>query len=263
MSDNNIEINTEATDLENPAIDGQVEESNEVLETTAEEEFDLFDYTQFADNKVKLQVNGEEIVVPLAEALSGYQRQADYTRKTQELSEQKKQIQFAAAIQESLDKDPVGTLQMLQQAYGIDMTLEADAEDEWMDPSEQRVRDLEARLVAFEQQKAMDDLQKTLDSLQVKYGDDFNPDEVVAKALAQGSTDLEAVFKQIAFDKVYAEAQASKKKTTEEAVRTQAKREAAIVSGGTSAKGTAPIKPDAPKSVFEAYESAKKTLGIN
>jgi hypothetical protein len=261
MSDN-IEINTNDTDLESPVEDGQVEESNEVLETPEEEDFELFDYTQFSDNKVKLQVNGEEIVVPLSEALAGYQRQADYTRKTQELSEQKKQIQFAAAIQESLDNDPAGTLQMLQQAYGLDTNQNLGLDDEWLDPAEQRVQDLEARLMAFEQQRAMDDLQKTLDSLQVKYGDDFSPDEVVAKALAQGSTDLEAIFKQIAFDKVYAEAKAGKKKVVEETTRTQAKREAAIVSGGTSAKGTAPIKPDQPKSVFEAYEAAKRTLGI-
>lgn len=258
-------ISNEILAEEAPALEGegQLQEVTDVVEALTEEQIELLPVDEFGDKYVTVTISGEEVRVPLKEALAGYQRQADYTRKTQELSEQKKQIQFAAAIQESLDKDPVGTLQMLQQAYGIDTTPEADAEDEWLDPSEQRVRDLEARLIAFEQQRAMEDLQKTLDSLQVKYGDDFNPDEVVAKALAQGSTDLEAVFKQIAFDKVYAEAQASKKKTAEEAVRTQAKREAAIVSGGTSAKGTAPIKPDAPKSVFEAYESAKKTLGIN
>jgi hypothetical protein len=101
MSENDIEINANDTDLENPAIDGQVEESFEVADAQAEEEIELFDYTQFADNKVKLQVDGEEVIVPLAEAIAGYQRQADYTRKTQELSEQRKQAHFGVALQQA------------------------------------------------------------------------------------------------------------------------------------------------------------------
>jgi hypothetical protein len=260
MSENNIEINANDTDLENPVVDGQVEESIQVAEAPAEEEVDLFDYTQFADNKVKLQVDGEEIIVPLAEAIAGYQRQADYTRKTQEVSEQRKQAQFGVALQQALEDDPVGTLQMLQQHYGT--TIQEPVEDEWLDPAEQQIRQLEQRIASFEQQKAMEDLQRTIDSLQAKYGDDFDAEEVVAKAYATGQDNLEAVFKQIAFDKVYSEAQSTKKKLSEESARTQAKREAAIVSGGSTAK-TTPIKSEAPKSVFDAYEQAKRTLGIS
>lgn len=259
MSENNIEINANDTDLENPVEDGQVEESNEVAEAPAEEELDLFDYTQFADNKVRLQVDGEEVIIPLAEAIAGYQRQADYTRKTQELSDQRKQVQFGAALQQALEDDPAGTLQMLQQHYG---TQQETLEEEWFDPADQHIRQLEQRIAAFEQAKAMEDLQKTIDSLQNKYGEDFDPEEVVAKAYATGQSDLEAVFKQIAFDKVYSEAQTSKKKLADESARTQAKRDAAIVSGGNSAKSTTPIKSEAPKSVYEAYEQARKTLGI-
>lgn len=40
--------------------------------------------------KVKAKVDGEEVEVTLAEALNGYQRTADYTRKTTELAEQRK-----------------------------------------------------------------------------------------------------------------------------------------------------------------------------
>jgi len=260
MSENDIEINANDTDLENPAIDGQVEESFEVADAPAEEEIELFDYTQFADNKVKLQVDGEEVIVPLAEAIAGYQRQADYTRKTQELSEQRKQAHFGVALQQALEEDPSGTLQMLQEHYGAVQTSE---DDEWLDPAEQHLRQLEQRISSFEQARAMEELERTVDSLQTKYGDEFDPEEVVAKALAQGSSDLEAVFKQIAFDKVYAQAQVGKKKLAEESTRTQAKREAAIVSGGNSAKTTSPIKSDAPKSVYEAYEAAKRQLNLN
>jgi len=43
--------------------------------------------------KYKVIVQGEVQYVPLEELIKGYQRQSDYTRKTQKLSEEKKQLQ--------------------------------------------------------------------------------------------------------------------------------------------------------------------------
>ena len=247
-----------STEVIDPIVeDGQVEELGEA---GVIEEPDFFDYTEVADKVVKLQVNGEEVTVPLQEALAGYQRQADYTRKTQELSEQRKQVEFAATLAQSLQEDPVGTLQALQQHYGV--ATQPEVEDEWMDPAEKQMRQLEQRIAAFEQQKAMDELTRTIDKLQSKYGEDFNPDEVVAKAIATGVTDLEAVFKQITFDKVYSKASEASKKLAEEQARVQAKRSATIVSTGTSSKGGSPVATTAPKTVFEAFEQAKKGLGL-
>ena len=53
----------------------------------------------YANHVVRVKLDGEELQVPLSEALAGYQRQADYTRKTQELAEQRNQMQYAATIQ--------------------------------------------------------------------------------------------------------------------------------------------------------------------
>lgn len=259
----NEEINNDAsasTEVIDPIVeDGQVEELGEA---SVIEEPDFFDYTDVADKVVKIQVNGEEVTVPLQEALAGYQRQADYTRKTQELSEQRKQVEFAATLAQSLQEDPAGTLQALQQHYGVGTIQAIPEEDEWIDPAEKQMRQLEQRIAAFEQSKAMDELTKTIDKLQSKYGEDFNPDEVVAKAIATGVTDLEAVFKQIAFDKVYSKASESSKKLAEEQARVQAKRSATIVSTGTSSKGGSPATTAQPKTVFEAFEQAKKGLGL-
>lgn len=256
MSDINNDASA-STEVIDPIIeDGQVEELGEA---GVIEEPDFFDYTDVADKVVKIQVNGEEVTVPLQEALAGYQRQADYTRKTQELSEQKKQVQYASALQEALQNDPAATLQLLQQQYGLGVQPE---EEEWMDPAEKQFRSLEQRIAAFESQKALDELQKTIDKLQSKYGEDFNPDEVVATALATGSTDLEAVFKQVTFDKVYSKASESSKKLADEQARVQAKRSATIVSTGSSSKGGSPATTTQPKTVFEAFEQAKKGLGL-
>jgi hypothetical protein len=259
----NEEINNDAsasTEVIDPIIeDGQVEELGEA---GVIEEPDFFDYTDVADKVVKIQVNGEEVTVPLQEALAGYQRQADYTRKTQELSEQRKQVEFAATLAQSLQEDPAGTLQALQQHYGVGTVTTTPEEEEWLDPAEKQMRQLEQRIQAFEQSKAMDDLKRTIDTLQSKYGEDFNSDEVVAKAIATGMTDLEAVFKQVAFDKIYSKASESSKKLADEQARVQAKRSATIVSTGASSKGGNPAATTAPKTVFEAFEQAKKGLGL-
>ena len=256
MTDNN-ETNALVDD---PTQAGQVENADNAGVEEAQAEPELFDIANFADKAVKVQVDGQEITIPLQEAIAGYQRQADYTRKTQELSEQRKQVQFAATLADALEKDPATTLQMLQRHYNLG--VQAPQEDEYLDPTEKQLRLMEQRIAAFEQKQAMDELTKTVESLQGKYGDDFNADEVVAKALTIGTTDLEAVFKQIAFDKVYSKATEASKKLTEDQTRKQAKREAAIISSASSAKsGSAPVTAK-PATVFEAFEQAKKTLNL-
>jgi hypothetical protein len=91
--------------------------------------------------------------VPLKEALAGYQRQADYTRKTQELSEQRKQVQFGTALQEALQNNPGDTLELLKQHYGLNE--QQPSEDElYLDPAEKQFRQLDGRLKAFEQDRA-------------------------------------------------------------------------------------------------------------
>jgi len=250
------EIDASVDDAAEP-VEGQSEEATEALVETPEAAQELFDFTEVADKMVRLQVDGQEVLVPVKEALAGYQRQADYTRKTQEISEQRKQLEYAKALQEALQNDPHNTLRLLNQQYNTQLPLEG--EDEYLDPQAKQVKDLEKRLVAFEQKQAMDELTRTIDSLQSKYGDDFNADEVVAKALATGQTDLESVFKQMAFDKVYSKASESQKKLAEETNRVQAKKAAQVVSSASTAKPTV-TAPARPKSIIEAYQQAKDAL---
>ena len=59
------------------------EEDSEEADNRAEEGEDLYAVT----------INGEEHTIPLDELLKGYSRHSDYTRKTQELSEQRRNIE--------------------------------------------------------------------------------------------------------------------------------------------------------------------------
>lgn len=251
-------------DASNPTdFGGQVD--IEVGEPDTGETRSYFNWDDYADEVVKLPVGGEDVEVPLKEALSGYQRQADYTRKTQELAEQRREMQFASALQQALDKNPAETLAMLQQHYGLVGEQEA-VEDEYLDPWEKEYRTLDSRIRAFEEQQAMQQLENTVQSLQQRYGSEFDADEVIAHALATGSTDLESVYKQIAFDRLYQSVRSTnnvaKQQQLDEEKIVEAKRQAAVVSGGASA-ASASHDNAAITSLRDAYAVAKQQLGIS
>ena len=245
-------------------VEGQPQEVTDAVEALTEEQIDLLPVDEFGDKYVSVTVAGEEVRVPLKEALSGYQRQADYTRKTQELSEQRRQVQFGAALQEALQNDPQGTLALLSQHYGTAQTP-SEEEDLYADPVEKQYKQLEQRVQAFEKAKAMDELEKTVQNLQNRYGSDFDANEVISKALILGSSDLEAVYKTIAFDKVYEDARAVRalreKKEQEHAQVAQAKRQASVVSGGASSS-SADVSAKPITSLRDAFEAAKRVHSV-
>jgi hypothetical protein len=111
----------------------------------------------------------------------------------------------------------------------------------------------------------LSELERKVQSLQNRYGEDFDANEVVAKALATGSTDLESVYKQIAFDRLYDQSLSARQqiaKRDEEKVKvTEAKRQAAVVSSGTTSK-TADVSAKPITSLRDAFEAAKRQLSV-
>ena len=82
----------------------EVEEAEEESEETeGEEEEELYAVT----------VNGEEVAVSLDELLSGYSRQSDYTRKTQEIATDRKEME---ALQQQYNSE-VQQIQQERQQY--------------------------------------------------------------------------------------------------------------------------------------------------
>ena len=79
----------------------EVEEESE--ETEGEEEEELYAVT----------VNGEEVAVSLDELLSGYSRQSDYTRKTQEIANDRKEME---SLQQQYNSE-IAQIQQERQQY--------------------------------------------------------------------------------------------------------------------------------------------------
>lgn len=87
------EDDDEAEDFDEP-----LEDDEDEFEDDEEEEFDdeEGDEPELDDTRAyKVTVDGEEVEVTLGELLNGYSRQSDYTRKTQALADQRRQVEQA------------------------------------------------------------------------------------------------------------------------------------------------------------------------
>lgn len=104
------------------AIDESEEFDPEVADYEEDQTDDDAGESEFEEDVYTVRVNGQDVDVSLDEALKGYTREADYTQKTQQLAEQRKQFEaeqselLAERAQTSQLRDAYAqTLQQLEQ----------------------------------------------------------------------------------------------------------------------------------------------------
>ncbi len=207
-----------------------------------------------------VKVDGVEEQVSLDELRDGYQRQADYTRKTQELASERGRLQQAEAIVNSLEADPAGTLAALGDAFGVGGTAAqpTGSVDPWdePDPSEQRIASLEARLADQDRLQRRQQVEKQVDQLKEIYGD-FNAPELYQHALTHKIGNLEAALTHMRYNDVAAKAS----KLEQDKERTEAKRGASVVEpSGSKQAGSATEPVKMVSSIREAFMDAKRSL---
>ena len=145
----------------------------------AEEDAGEQDDASFDLLSATVEVDGEEITVE--ELKRGNLRQRDYTRKTQELAEARKQLeanyeeiqreraqyaQMLPALQERLQQ-PVEQEPDWDTLYDTDPTMAAKAERQWRKQQEERAAQLQA--VEAERQRMMGLEQQRLEQMQARY----------------------------------------------------------------------------------------------
>lgn len=275
MEENEIGFEEAAMPEADPILDdGQVEPQGDIAP-----EPNYLDVDQYGEFYAKVKVDGEEMDVPVKEALQGYQRQADYTRKTQELSQRADQVQFWETVDRAMQADPQATLEFLQNQYGIGQaqvaanTAYSEPEDDWFtDPSEKRIAQLENQLQNvqqhFEQQQASQLLDRVVGDLQQRYGEDFNPKDVISEAVRRNISDpraLESIYKEMAFDRMMTRNQAeadvrARRASQDQARQTAAQDAASTVSAGSGSRAAvqAPTPATRPRTIQEAWELAKQ-----
>ncbi len=255
------------------------EQTTDQLETPAREYLDL---DEVADRYVKVTVDGEELDVPISELRNGYSRQADYTRKTQELAAQREQAQYGVTLMKALQSAPEETIRLLARQHGLtlaeqqqlrDQAEQLQPEDEFQDPYERRVVQLERRLQEREQQelqaRADAQLRGAIGGLQSRYqADEATVREVVQTALQMnaGPEAFDMIYRGIMFDRTQQQQrQAQQRRVTEDQQRQTAAQQASVATGaGPSASGAGappPVKKEF-RNYREAIEASFDELGV-
>jgi len=113
-----VEETEEAEEVEEEAPEEEEEEGQAEEETEEEVEEEEFDVVAEEDLKYTIKVDGEELEVGIDELKNGYQRQADYTRKSQALAEQRKETEAILSERQKLEQERqmyANGLQMLRE----------------------------------------------------------------------------------------------------------------------------------------------------
>lgn len=200
--------------------------------------------------------------ITLDEARSGYLRQSDYTRKTQELAEMRSRLAEAEAITAALQQNPAETIAALQEAFGVGGSQDADSYED-LDPEMARIVALEQKIAAQEQAATQAAIEAEIGGLHQQYGD-FDETELFAHAIKGGFPNLRAAYADMNFGSLQAQLEQLTAKQREEEQRLAAKRQAAnVVHNGSSRAGaTSSAQPEQYGSLREAYLAAKKSLGV-
>ena len=207
-----------------------------------------------------IKADGEEQQVTLEELQNGYQRQADYTRKTQEVAAEKERLQQAEAIVSALEYDPHGTLQTLARSYNVDYGTPQQSQNnddyEEADPVQSKISELENKIAKQEQTQRVQQVEREVKTLQEKYGE-FDRQELLNHALKNGIPNLEAAYTHLRFNEVKSTAD----KLSQEQEITNKKREAAVVTpGGSTQQGTETEPTPKVTSLRDAFALAKQQL---
>jgi hypothetical protein len=269
------------------AVGEEAVEASQPIDAPVEPEYDYFDPTEVGDKYVKVKVDGEEISVPLNEALQGYQRQADYTKKTQDLASQRQEAENALRLAQSIQANPGLTMQVLASQAGLSVEqflnltpaqqqqAAAEAEPEYSDPFERALAEERQARIALqnkiEQREADEILYRAIGGLQQQLGaTEEDVRAVVGQALQMGVGPemFPMIYQSQQYQKSLAVQQAQTQSQQQTAAAEQQRQAAAraaaqVVGSGSGVIGTTPVQvAGQPMTAAEAAAAALESLGV-
>lgn len=234
------------------------------------------------DNRwVRTKINGEDVEVPYSEAIRGYSRTEDYTRKTTEAARMREEADYGLRLQQALESNPELTLQILAQQHGLSLAQQqaaaAEAEPEFDDPLEKALHTERQAREALEQRISQREADQALELAVNGLRSEFNASdddirEVIGTAYKTGVPIemLPMIYQANAFQKLTARVQAVRAQQAEAAAkeqqRTVAKAEASSIisnGSGTSTGGlTSVVDPNGRMTIREAALAALAEHGL-
>ena len=147
-----------------------------------------------------VKVDGQEVQVSREELVNGYQRQADYTRKSQQVAADRRRLADAELLMSKLDENPMATIQVLMQHYGVDYGEGEDGEPQITGPTPEQIqlRELQQWQAGELQRQREAAVDAELDRLHREYGD-FEHEDLFGFALDHNVRDLETALRAMTF----------------------------------------------------------------
>ena len=230
--------------------DAEVEasEPSEAVEPPSRQYVEIDD----PDNRYeRVKVDGEDVEVPYSELVKGYSREADYTRKTQALAQQRQEAEFGLRLQQALASNPQLTLQILAQQHGLSLAeaqaqvAQVEEEDAYSDPLEREIAQERRARLALEdrlsQREADEQLERAVTGLRNQYNlsnEDLQAVVGTAYQMGVGPEAFPMIYKTMQFDRIDARVKAHRAEqerqraetTRRQAAKTQANQ---VISNGT------------------------------
>lgn len=257
LGDDDTEVLSETSDdSEVDVADEDIDGRNDAGSDSEDAPEDVFDFDSIKDKTVSVTVNGETFEVPLAELRNGYMRQADYTRKTQQVAADTDVLKWAREMQEAFRVDPAGSIRYLQEQFGL---LEKGADPfEDVDPevkpivdelrrTQQELAELRRQSQSLQASRVDAEVQTELDSMRSRY-QDFDPMQVLPIAIENGLS-MEKAYKLWKADRLEADL-----RIAEDA---RIKAEKAAVSRDKARKAKATVVAGSSKQVADSDDSWK------
>lgn len=196
------------------------------------------------DQTFTIEVNGEPTTVTLEELQAGYLRQADYTRKTTDVANQRKELEPYVAMKQAFDENPAVALETVSTFYGVNQPSQqapGESQNLWDEPEgtnvmqdDPRIAQLENQIQALTTNQAAAELDKAAQALVQTYPD-ADTEAVKRHAAVNGFPSLESAYRDLAFTERDEAYQAQQRRLQAEQGVIEAKRNAGVVSQGTGA----------------------------
>ena len=226
-----------------------------------------------------VKVNGTDQTVTLEEMQAGYMRQADYTRKTTDVANQRKELEKAVVLSEALEKDPRRTLETIAAHYGVNAPVAAPqraavdygddnlGEPENVDPNMQalqaEVDRLNSQLSSVATTQQMGKIDQELAALESQYGTIDR--ETLLRHASVNNLPIATAYRDLHFEEAQSALTAQKERqAAEQAVVEQKRQQAGVVSSGVGAAAGSVGEPSGggEMSLMDALKSTMSELGV-
>lgn len=281
-----LEPAAKSEEADNPA--GEPAVADPPKEEVSKEEASLAEKKEEGPVKFKLSDTEEATLEEIQEWRKGHMMQADYTKKTQVLADERRQfdqertkfdpslVEQAVNLWRQMEVDPIGSLDKLREYYETQGIYEP--KDEATLKLEMERRDLEAEKQKLEQEKQQRLQQEAYNSIDAQltkaaetYGEDFDRAKMIQFMIDNKTVDVDYAAKALNHDAITGRLQKQidelnkkigtvKTEAVNEYVKTKTTKSASPPPVGASTTGAPPVQLNVPKTFEDSKKAALARL---